>query len=325
MELFAADGHDAGGCERVTGKSGMRPAFALVKPEGVVGLLVPSGIGSDKTSADFFKGVATEGRLRALYDFENRRTRFEADPFFPDVDSRFKFGVFVAGRTPSGNDANCGFFLQAVSELVDDERRFSLAANDFRRVNPNTGTAPVFRTRRDADLTTAIYRRLPVLVDRANGQESRTWPVEYTTMFHMTNDSDLFRTRGELEEQEGAWPCGGNRFDSANGEWLPLYEGQMVQAFDHRAASIVVNRENLHRPAQPVPATRGATPRPELATRAAVLGTGRRMRLAGGHLGARVQGNHGRHQRTDVHRSANAGGRFREQGADLQTREHGPT
>ena len=25
MELFVADGHDAGGCERVTGKSGMRP------------------------------------------------------------------------------------------------------------------------------------------------------------------------------------------------------------------------------------------------------------------------------------------------------------
>ena len=28
MELFAADGHDAGGCERVTGKSGMRPSLA---------------------------------------------------------------------------------------------------------------------------------------------------------------------------------------------------------------------------------------------------------------------------------------------------------
>ena len=26
LSLFAADGHDAGGCERVTGKSGMRPA-----------------------------------------------------------------------------------------------------------------------------------------------------------------------------------------------------------------------------------------------------------------------------------------------------------
>ena len=29
----------------------------------------------------------------------------------------------------------------------------------------------------------------------------------------------------------------------------------MVQAFDHRAANIVVNPENQHRPAQPVPAT----------------------------------------------------------------------
>ena len=29
MELFAADGHDAGGCERVTGKSGMRPTCSM--------------------------------------------------------------------------------------------------------------------------------------------------------------------------------------------------------------------------------------------------------------------------------------------------------
>ena len=32
MELFAADGHDAGGCERVTGKSGMRPVLAFGLP-----------------------------------------------------------------------------------------------------------------------------------------------------------------------------------------------------------------------------------------------------------------------------------------------------
>ena len=33
MELFAADGHDAGGCERVTGKSGMRPITMSVLRE----------------------------------------------------------------------------------------------------------------------------------------------------------------------------------------------------------------------------------------------------------------------------------------------------
>ena len=226
-------------------------AMTIVKPDGMVGLLTPSGIASDKTSARFFRGVSTHsvGRLRALYDFENKKV------FFPDVDSRFKFCAFVASPSPVEDPARCAFYLHSVTALDDPERCFPLTAEDFARVNPNTGTAPIFRTRRDAELTTAIYGRLPVLVDRSSGEEVKAWPVKYSTMFHMTNDSGLFRTRAELEEREGAYPIGGNRFGSSSGDWVPLYEGKMVQAFDHRAASVVVNPENQHRPAQPVPAT----------------------------------------------------------------------
>ena len=228
-------------------------AMNIVKPDGMVGLLTPSGIASDKTAARFFKGVSTQGRLRALYDFENRRTRYEAQPFFPDVDSRFKFCAFVAGPKPTEEPAKCAFFLQDVSELDDPERCFPLTAEAFARVNPNTGTAPIFHSRRDAKLTTAIYGRLPVLVDRSSGEEVKAWPVKYTRMFDMTNDSGLFRTREELEEQEGAYPVGGNRVASPSGDWVPLYEGKMVQAFDHRAASITVNPENQHRNADWLP------------------------------------------------------------------------
>lgn len=230
-------------------------AMKLVKPSGMVGLLTPSGIASDKTASTFFKGVSTGGRLKALYDFENRRQRFNTEPFFPDVDSRFKFCTFVASPTRTFDAASCAFFLQDVSELGDPERCFPLTTEDFARVNPNTGTAPIFRTRRDAALTTAIYRRLPALVDRSSGAEAKPWPVRYSTMFHMTNDSSLFRTRAELDEREGAYPVGGNRFKSPSGEWLPLYEGKMAQAFDHRAARVVINLQNQHRPAQPEPAT----------------------------------------------------------------------
>jgi hypothetical protein len=230
-------------------------AMTIVKPTGMVGLLTPSGIASDKTAAPFFKGIATGGRLKALYDFENRRTRFGKEPFFPDVDSRFKFCTFVFSPSPFNIPARCAFFLQDVSELGDPERCFPLSAEDFARVNPNTGTAPIFRSRRDAALTTAIYARLPVLVDRSAGGEVKAWPVKYLRMFDMTLDSGLFRTRQELEEREGAYPVGGNQFRSPTGEWVPLYEGKMVQGFDHRAASIVVNLENQHRPAQPEAAT----------------------------------------------------------------------
>jgi hypothetical protein len=226
-------------------------AMHLVKPDGMVGLLTPSGIASDLTASKFFKGVAIEGRLKAFYDFENRRTRYNAGPFFPDVDSRFKFSAMITSPKRTFPAAECAFFLQDVSELADSNRRFPLTAADFARVNPNTGTAPIFRSRRDAALTTRIYANAQVLVDRSSGTEQKAWPIKYATVFHMTNDSGLFRTRTELEENEGAWPIGGNRWQSSTGAWTPLYEGKMVQAYDHRAASIVINPDNQHRPAQP--------------------------------------------------------------------------
>jgi hypothetical protein len=224
-------------------------AMQLVKPDGIAGLLTPSGIASDKTAAPFFKGVSTGGHLKALYDFENKKV------FFPDVHASFKFSVFVASPNRVFPAAQCAFYLHSVTELEDPERCFPLTPEDFARVNPNTGTAPIFRTRRDAALTTAIYGRLPVLVDRTDDGERKAWPVRYATMFHMTNDSNLFRTRHELEEKEGAYPIACNHFCSAAGNWVPLYEGKMAQAFDHRAANVVVNLANQHRPAQPQPAT----------------------------------------------------------------------
>ena len=48
-------------------------AMRLIKPDGIMGLLMPSGIYADKTAADFFKSVSTSGRVGGLLDFENRR------------------------------------------------------------------------------------------------------------------------------------------------------------------------------------------------------------------------------------------------------------
>ena len=65
-------------------------AMNLIRPDGFVGLLTPSGIYADKTAARFFKSVSTSGRVGGLFDFENRRLGTDLPPFFPDVDSRFQ-------------------------------------------------------------------------------------------------------------------------------------------------------------------------------------------------------------------------------------------
>jgi hypothetical protein len=210
-------------------------------------LLTPSGIAADLTAAAFFKSLSTAGRVLTLFDFENGR--MAGGPAFPDVHRSFKFCAFIAGgpnRTMEA--AECAFFLDA-PPMINDPRLFRMTATDFARVNPNTGTAPIFRGARDAEITRAIYRRLPVLVDRSSGAEVKALPISYATMFHMTNDSHLFWSPDRLEK-EGAYPIGAGCWAKAERRWLPLYEGKMVQAFDHRAATVTVNLANVHRPAQ---------------------------------------------------------------------------
>lgn len=230
-------------------------AGRIVRRQGVVGLLTPSGIAGDLGAAKFFRGISTAGRLGALLDFENR-----AD-FFPDVDSRFKFCALVFGGSERRfANARCAFYLHRVDQLSDPDRIIPLDAADFAAVNPNTGTAPIFRSRRDAEITTRIYRAHPVLVDRSpefdepKGVVRTLWPVRYANMFHMTNDSGLFRTSSWLESN-GCYRVSINLWKSSDGDYVPLYEGKMVQTYDHRAASVIVNPENLHRPAQPFPAS----------------------------------------------------------------------
>ena len=225
-------------------------AMNLTKPKGIVGLLTPSGIYADKTAAPFFKSVSTSGRVCSLFDFENRKI------FFPEVHASFKFCALIFGGAERHFDeTECAFFLHDTAAIHDPDRCFPLAASDFARVNPNTGTAPVFRTRRDADITRRIYERHPALVDRSSGEESKAWPVRYKQgMFNMTSDSHLFRTTEELD-RDGFYPVQGNSWKKGNEMYLPLYEGKMVQAFDHRAASVVINPDNLHRPGQPEGAT----------------------------------------------------------------------
>ena len=216
-------------------------AMALVAPGGMVGLLTPIGIATDKTSAPFFAERIRACSVKAFLAFENRRGWL-----FPDIHHEEQPSVIVFALAQyQFSDFEFCVRISSWEQFNDSNRRFRVSANLLREVNPNTGTVPIFRTRRDAELTTAIYGRLPVLVDRSSGGEVKAWPVKYSTMFHMTNDSGLFRTRVELEEKEGAYPIGGNRFASSSGDWVPLYEGKMVQIYNHRYAGVRVNPKNI--------------------------------------------------------------------------------
>lgn len=203
---------------------------AMLAPTGRLGVIVPTGIATDDTTKLFFADLMQSGSLVSLYDFEN------AVPVFPGVHRSYKFCLLTAAGTArrSGEPAEFSFFAHRVEDLTDPERRFELTAEDIALLNPNTRTCPVFRTRRDAEITKGIYQRVPVLV-RKDDLGGNPWGIRFSTMFHMSNDSSLLRTRGELEA--AGWTLKGNVFAREGERMLPLYEGRFGHQFNHRFAS----------------------------------------------------------------------------------------
>ena len=231
-------------------------ARSIVAPKGRVGLLVPSGIASDKTTREFFNALTSGESLVKLYDFENRKK------IFADVDGRFKFATLVfGGADVKHKAADFVFFAHGMDDLRDKKRHVALTAADLRLVNPNTRTCPIFRSRRDADLTRQIYRNVPVLLDRTREAGGNPWGVEFVTMFHQTNDAELFHTTERLAEL--GFKLQGNRWRKRSRTFLPLYEAKMVQAYDHRAAGVVVEPGNWVRQGQTKPTSLVSHQNPE--------------------------------------------------------------
>lgn len=213
----------------------------LVRPEGRVGFIVPTGIATDDSNKAFFGAMVEQNRLVSLFDFENR------EAIFPGVHRSYKFSLLTLSGTSRGAEpARFGFFLTRTAHLQDEQRIFTLNSDDFLRLNPNTRTCPVFRTRVDAELTAAIYRRMPILLNETTGENP--WGIKFMRMFDMSNDSHLFRTRPQLEGE--GFVLRGNRFVRGEEVWLPLYEGKMFMPYDHRFADVIIT-ENLIRQGQP--------------------------------------------------------------------------
>lgn len=231
-------------------------ARTIVAREGLVGLLVPSGIASDKTTSKFFNELMDCSVLARLFDFENRKG------IFADLHRSFKFCTLVFGgeerRTPS---ADFVFFAHQMSDLLDPQRHIALSAKDMALLNPNTKTCPIFRSRRDADLTKSIYRHVRILVDDRRESGGNPWGAKFITMFHQTNDAELFHTPEQLKEMR--FRRDGNRWSKGKRQFLPLYEAKMVQMYDHRAASVIVDKENWVRQGQTEPTSLVSHQNPE--------------------------------------------------------------
>ena len=210
-----------------TGDIDLYPMFAelsLSFSKEAWGLVLPTGIAVNDSNKAFFSKLIDENRLISLYDFENKEALF-------DIHRMFKFCLLTAGKEqPQPRTVKGGFYLTRLDHLLDPKRVYSLRTSDFGLLNPNTKTCPIFRTSRDAALTAKIYRNSVILWNEITNKN--TWNVRFNSMFHMSNDSHLFRTYDQLIESGAVLE--GNNFSMPDGTiYVPLYEGKMIWHYNH--------------------------------------------------------------------------------------------
>lgn len=205
--------------------------FISLSPNGNAGLIAPTGLVTDLGTSLFFREMTQDNRLLSVIGFENEEF------IFPEVHNATKFGLFTFGQRGAASDLGTRFqfLLRNVSQIAQTDRAFYLSPEDVQLINPNTGTAPVFRSKADAALARKLHQRLPVLWASSVGSVQNHWQLTFSRMFDMSNDSDLFTgeaNTGREEETETVATV-----ETAGPDNLPLYEGKMFFFYNHRHGS----------------------------------------------------------------------------------------
>jgi hypothetical protein len=214
----------------------------VTNPDGAAGIITPTGLATDKTTAPFFADTLSNHRLHAFYDFDNEAK------IFRNVHHAYRFAVTtMTGTQRTVRRARLAFLNRHISDVP--EKRFQLAAKEVLALNPNTGTLPMFRSRKDADITLGIYSRHPVLI-RDDNPHGNPWGLSFARLFDMANDSGLFHTNDDLADAK----FNGWSYNCDGQEYVPLYEAKMLSHFDHRfstykgATQAQLNVRTLPRP-----------------------------------------------------------------------------
>jgi hypothetical protein len=248
---------DEGGRFELTGRGDVNTyaLFAelsakLIRERGRTGIIVPTGIATDANNQWFFRWLIRERKLISLFSFYEIRLVFTA------TDDRNSFCLLTLGDDQPRPEFV--FSILNVDMISDEDRRFALSEEEIQAINPTTGTAAIFRSKADAELTAAIYRRVPPLVHDDVGRHGNPWGAFYLRLVDYGDHATELWSR---ERAAGAgYSFDGNTAHLGRCKLLPVYESKYIHMFNHRFSSTNEDTE-------PVSAEMGEQPKQEIMPR----------------------------------------------------------
>ena len=257
-----------GSADLNTYKMFLEAGHALLRDGGRLGLLVPSGVYSDKGAESLRRLFLTKSRWSHLYAFQNERFIFCA------VDHRFKVAAIQVEKGGAPGSLRTRFRLgpgdspeahELETDIPNEDGYLSVPVSEIEEFSPHSGAILEIRTPRDLEIVKKLYANGVLLGDKSPDG----WNIRCTREFDMTNDSGLFPARWKWEDkgyrpdEYGHWLLGNwqpydgpkrilqrpkglilsadgaavVQFEEVEDVALPLYQGGMMNQFDFCASA----------------------------------------------------------------------------------------
>ncbi|MEI7672291.1 MAG: hypothetical protein WCK00_09285, partial [Deltaproteobacteria bacterium] len=203
-------------------KAFLEQTHALLRPDGRLGFIVPSGLYSDHGTGGLRRLFLDHCRWEWLFGFENRDGIFE-------IHRSFKFNPVIIQEAGATEAIRTAFMRR---KLEDWENAETLSTPYSRaqvtRFSPRSMAILEIQSERDLEMLEKIYVNSVLLGD--DGPDG--WRIEYGRELNVTSDSRLFRPLDYMEEQGYSRTIYGTWVDAHGQEAKPLYEGRMIGQFD---------------------------------------------------------------------------------------------
>jgi len=195
-------------------------AYVNLKNTGRFGMIVPSGIYSDKGTQGLRDLFINKSKWEWLYSFENRQKIFS-------IDSRFKFNPIIVQKNGETDSVKTAFMQHAVSNWEDGKNVLLYRKEQIKKFSPNNLGFLEITSSKDSYIIQKIYDNAILLGD----ESLKGWSLEYAREYDSDTDSKFFNKKVKLEN-EGFVEDEYGRWIKDEKVGLPLYEGRMISQFD---------------------------------------------------------------------------------------------
>lgn len=192
--------------------------FDLLGIDGQLGLIIPSGVYTDKGCQPLREYFFKYSRVSFLYCFENRLSVF-------NIHRSFKFVLLGIQKGGNTNHFKCAFMVHDPEQLLEiDRNALEMRMSDIRKFSPDTLAVMEFRNKKHANISTLMYTNSILL----NGLTLGGQAIRFQLELMMNTAAKLFVEASKIDSTLTA---------NDSTQYLPLYEGKMIWQYDAKWAS----------------------------------------------------------------------------------------